>query len=130
MKERMRQWMLGRYGLDPFGQFLNVAALILLVLGMIFADVLTTFAFALIIYHIFRMFSRNIVKRSRENESYLSLRQRLSGIFRSSQQQVKQRKTHRFYRCPSCRQQLRVPKGKGKINITCSTCGTAFERKS
>ncbi|WP_262360849.1 hypothetical protein [Gorillibacterium timonense] len=41
-----------------------------------------------------------------------------------------ERKTHRYYRCPSCNQTLRVPKGKGKLSITCSRCQTSFVRKS
>lgn len=130
MKERIRQWMLGRYGVDQFGQFLNITAIILLVLGSFFSQLLATFGFALIVYQTFRIFSRNIGKRSQENLAYISLKQKITGRFKSVGQQAKQSRTHRFYNCPSCKQKVRVPKGKGKIMITCPKCRAQFERKS
>lgn len=130
MKERLRQWMFGRYGMDQLGRILNIVAMILLTLGIFLSDVLVTVAFVLIIYQNFRMFSRNIGNRSRENLVYISWHRRFVGRFKSAQMQAQQRRTHRFYRCPSCNQQLRVPKGKGEINITCPGCKTQFKRKS
>ncbi len=130
MKERLQQFMMGRYGMDPYGRFLYIASIVCLILGMFLTPLLTLLAFALLIYQYFRMFSRNIYKRSRENSAYFAIRTRITGWFSTKKQQVAQRKTHRFYKCPSCRQALRVPKGKGNISITCSKCHTQFVRKS
>lgn len=130
MKERLRQFMLGRYGADQLGQFLNIAAIILLVLGIIFSRLLETIAFILIIYGFFRMFSRNIEKRNRENQAYNAVLQRIKAWFTTKKRQFAERKTHRYFRCPSCKQYLRVPKGKGKISITCAHCRSQFVRKS
>ncbi|MDF2922314.1 MAG: hypothetical protein K0R57_1228 [Paenibacillaceae bacterium] len=130
MKERLRQFMLGRYGVDQFGQFLNIASIILLLLGILFSPLLEGIAFALILYGCFRMFSRNMEKRSAENAAYNALLQRIKGWFSLRKRQFAERKTHRFHRCPSCKQYLRVPKGKGKISITCSKCHAQFVRKT
>ncbi|MBU5670617.1 zinc-ribbon domain-containing protein [Paenibacillus brevis] len=130
MKERIRRWMLGRYGVDQFGQFLNITALIMLLLGSFLSRLLGTFGFVLILYQTFRIFSRNIGKRSQENLAYISLQRKITGRLKSAAQQVKQSRTHRFYNCPSCKQKVRVPKGKGKIMITCPKCRAQFERKS
>ncbi|MEF2968545.1 hypothetical protein V3851_22240 [Paenibacillus sp. M1] len=130
MKERLRQFMMGRYGMDHYGRFLYIASIVCLILGMFLSPLLTLLAFALLIYQYFRMFSRNFYKRGQENNAYLAIRHRITGWFRTKKQQVAQRKTHRFYKCPSCKQTLRVPKGKGKISITCSKCHTQFVRKS
>lgn len=130
MKERLRHWMSGRYGMDKFGQFINIAAMIVLILGILFSELLVSIAFAAVLYQNFRMFSRNTGARSRENLAFISMQRRLKARFQSAGQQTRQRKTHRFYRCPSCKQQLRVPKGKGQIRLTCPNCKTQFERKS
>lgn len=130
MKERIRQWMLGRYGVDQFGQFLNITALIMLLLGSFFSRLLVSLGFALVIYQTFRICSRNIAKRSQENLAYTSLQQKITGRVKLAGQQVKQARTHRFYSCPSCKQKVRVPRGKGKIMITCPKCKAQFERKS
>lgn len=130
MKERLRQWMTGRYGLDPFGRFLNMLSLVLLIAGMLFSPLLVTISLALLIYEYFRMFSRNHWRRSQENEAYNAVRHKIKNGFSVKKRQFAERNTHRFFRCPSCRQYLRVPKGKGKISITCSHCQTQFVRKS
>lgn len=130
MKEQIRRWMLGRYGVDQLGQFLNIAALILVIVGSISFRFLSTLGLALIIYQTFRIFSRNIGRRSQENMAYISLKRKVTGRFKSVGQQAKQSRTHRFYSCPSCKQKVRVPRGKGKIMITCPKCKSQFERRS
>ena len=74
---------------------------------------------ALISLAMFRMFSKNIAKRRRENEVFI-------GIFRPRVDA----KTHRYFRCPKCAQKVRVLRGKGKIMITCPQCGEKFAKKS
>lgn len=130
MKERLRQFMLGRYGIDQYGQFLNMVSILLLLLGIVFSPWLSGIALAFIIYGYFRVFSRNTEKRYAENMAYNALRQRIKAWFVTKKRQFTERKTHRFFRCPSCKQYLRVPKGKGTISITCSHCRSQFVRKS
>ena len=87
-------------------------------------------ALALLIWCYVRIFSRKVAARSEENRKYLSYRNRFFGSFRLLKSCFRQRKDYAFFRCPSCREVVRVPRGKGKIRITCPRCGYAFEKKT
>ena len=78
----------------------------------------------------FRMFSRDLYRRGQENGTYLRLRYPLVSAVQGWRDRYRQRRDYRFFRCPSCRAWLRVPRGKGQINIVCRKCGTAFRRRS
>jgi hypothetical protein len=122
--------MMGRYGQDDLCRFMNILSLVFLVLGMVLIQQLTGFAIALMIIGIFRMFSRNVNKRAQENKAYLRIKNKITGWFSKRVRRIKDRKTHRYFDCPSCKKTLRVPKGKGKISITCPQCRTIFEKRS
>ena len=133
-KEKIAQFMYGRRGTDEFCRFLVIAALVLIVLSWFFGGVLQSlFSFlglACLVYGYYRMLSRNIYKRQQENNWYLRKQTAVTRWFRSVKDRWQQRKEYRFFRCPSCHTLLRVPKGKGKIQLTCRKCGNRFERKS
>lgn len=123
--------MYGRYGADSFGRFLMIAAIVLSVLsGLLRLDILYLFAEAILLYSCFRMFSRNIYKRSAENQAYLKHTAKIRFWWHSQKNLMIQRKTHHIYKCPSCRQKIRIPRGKGKIEIRCPKCGTTFIKNS
>lgn len=130
MREWIAQFMRGRYGMDALGRFLNIVALVLAVVSWLTWPWLYTAALLVWGYAFWRMLSRNIYSRTGENRWYLGLRAKALGWTGVWRQQWRQRNTHRFYRCPSCRGTLRVPRGKGKIAVTCPKCGTRFERQS
>lgn len=134
-RDRIRNFMQGRYGVDQFSEFLFIVAVVLWVLGRLLrlfglSELLMALALILLLYVDYRILSRNCTKRYRENEQYLMV----SGKFRRRWQKfcsrAKDRKTNHIYKCPSCKQKIRVPRGKGKIAITCPQCGTEFIRKS
>jgi LSD1 subclass zinc finger protein len=131
MKAWFQRVMYGRYGQDDLGRFLPILALIFYIAGT-FTQlfILTSLGIILLILSLLRMFSRNTEKRSNENAVFLRSKGRVTGFFRGIKTRFSQRKTHRFYKCPSCKQVLRVPKGKSRITIKCSKCGTAFVRKT
>ena len=83
-----------------------------------------------IVYTYFRIFSINIQKRYRENQKYLSMTSKLRNRFQREKNMMEQRKTHHIYSCPGCGQKIRIPRGKGKIEIKCPKCGTKFVKKS
>ena len=122
--------MTGRYGMDGLGQFLNILALVLLVLGLFASRIFYWLGLALVVYVYVRVFSRNTQKRIQENYAYYALRGRVQNWLRQRKEHFAQRRVYRFYRCPQCRQQLRVPRGRGKISITCPKCKTEFIKKS
>ncbi|MBC8535917.1 hypothetical protein [Feifania hominis] len=131
MRNRLLQFMAGRCGPDGFNQFLSIAALICLVINLFTGSVtLYVIALALLVYSLYRMFSRNLARRYQENMAYYRLRNRITGWFKGFAERFRQRRTHRFYRCPSCRCRVRVPKGVGKIAITCPSCHREFIKKA
>lgn len=69
-------------------------------------------------------------KRTEENYRFYSLKDRFNNKFRSLKEQWANRKLYHYYRCPQCRQKLRVPRGRGRIQISCPRCGTQFIKKS
>lgn len=134
MRERLAKFMMGRNGADAFNRFLSVVLLVILIVDLFvrgrFAFVLWSISVVLLIYIYFRMFSRNIYRRQQENGAYLRLRYRVTSSVRGMVDRWHQREDFRFFKCPACRTRLRVPRGKGKINIVCRKCGTSFQRKT
>ena len=126
--------MYGRYGMDELSKFLSYAGLAVLIISMFLPQSVKTFVFLLavllVVLTYFRTFSRNIEKRRAENTKYLQRRQRVADALRLRREMWKQRKSFKFFKCPSCKAVLRVPKGKGKLRIVCKKCGTAFEKKT
>ena len=135
----MRAWfariMAGRNGPDHLNRFLSVVFLILSVCSMFvrharLSSVLYTLSMALFFYVMFRMLSRNIYRRQQENGAYLRERYKITSWWNGMRDRWAQRKDYKFYKCPSCRTRLRVPRGKGKLNIVCRKCGTSFQRRT
>lgn len=131
MKEKFMRFMMGRYGADDYSKFLLGASVALMVLNLFLRiGFLNVVILALLVYVYVRMFSKNIQKRYEENMKYLELKERFFGYFRKEKRMAEDRKTNHIYKCPSCKQKIRVPKGKGKICITCPKCKTEFTKKS
>ena len=129
-RERFQQFMIGRYGPDDFSRFLNITTIALLVLGIVFGSVFSTLGIASALYVYFRIFSRNTAARVAENRIYLQKSGQIKRWVGTRKERFAQRGTYRYFACPSCKQDLRVPKGKGSITITCPKCQTRFEKKS
>lgn len=125
-----QRFMSGRYGYDRFNRFLSIASLVLFVAGLLFSPLLYWLGILTLGYCYFRMLSRNIQKRYQENAKYMALENKAAGWFSTRRVRFKQRGQYRYFRCPHCRQELRVPRGKGRISITCPKCGTQFVKKS
>ena len=131
MREKFRQFMVGRYGTDGLNQSLSIASIVLLLISLITRiSVFTWLGVALLVLCYYRSLSRNISKRTEENYRYYTLKDRLDGKVRGLKDQWANRKLYHYYRCPKCRQTLRVPRGRGRIQISCPRCGTQFIKKS
>lgn len=136
MKDKFYRFMQGRYGVDQFAKFTMGVALVSIVLaifvntGSSAGSLLDMLGLVAIVYTYFRIFSRNISKRAQENQKYLSatatIRQRLN----KEKNMMKQRKDYHIYTCPSCGQKVRIPRGKGKIEISCPKCRSKFVKRS
>lgn len=132
----LRRMMMGRYGNDQLGNFLFVTYLLLFVLQLIFrttvvGPVLILLSYFLIILYFFRCLSRNIYKRQMENQKFLKAWNPVKNYFKFWRLRIKERSgTKKLYRCPKCHQTIRVPKGRGKIAISCPKCRFEFIKKT
>ena len=131
MKEKFMRFMQGRNGFDQFALFLNKVVWVVLILSIFIRwTPIYYFGLALMIYMFFRVFSKNIAKRYAENQKFCNLRYDAAIQWDKWKKEWQQRKIYRFYRCPICNQKVRVPKGRGKICITCPKCRAEFVKKS
>ncbi len=130
MRERLQRFMWGRYGTDRLNQVLMIFAFICLLISFFGGGVFYLFATVLLGYSYFRMFSRNVSRRSLENQKYLQAEMKVRGFFTRKKKELAQRKDFRIYKCPGCGQKIRVPRGRGRIAISCRKCGNEFIKKT
>lgn len=124
MREKIVKFMQGRYGVDELGRFMTGASLVVLILELFTRWYPLTFVFwAIFILIYYRMFSRDYGKRQQENQKFLNIRYRM----KTKWYQVK---NYHIYRCPNCKQKIRIPRGKGKIMVRCPKCYTEFPKRS
>ena len=119
----LRRFMEGRYGTDKLNTAILSCGLAVCLISVLIpvagVNLACTFiSYGLMFWAIFRSLSRNTYKRYQENRKFLQFFDR-----------VKDR-DHRYFDCPKCRQTVRVPRGKGKIAISCPRCREKFVRKS
>lgn len=129
----LRKFMYGRYGVDQFSSALAVLALILILLSTILPRslrILGTLSYIPMFYYIYRTFSKNIFKRQQENYKYLIFKNLALSKMNAYKKRLADSKTYKYFKCPNCKQKLRVPRGNGKITITCPKCNTKFKGKS
>ena len=132
LRDSYRRFMYGRYGSDQLNIVLLVAAVLFSFLSSVLSlflrnswayayviwPLLTLLTYAMLGCSIFRMLSRNIYRRQRENQRWKNLWLRITD------------RSHRYFRCPHCKQTMRVPRNRGKINIRCPKCGEKFTRNT
>lgn len=135
MKQRMLQFMQGRYGVDQLSSFLIWTAVVLALISMfVRIPVLPIVTWVLIIYAYVRILSRNTTKRYAQNQKFLDATWGIRKWFADIRYRIKYGKQtvepYRIYKCRKCGQKIRIPKGKGKIMITCPKCKYQFKKKS
>ncbi len=123
LSNRFRRFMTGRYGTDKLNMVILCTGLVVSLISVFVGNLrinllLTTISYALMFWAIFRCFSRNTYKRYQENRKFLQIFDRMKD------------RDHRYFDCPKCHQPVRVPRGKGKISITCPRCKERFIRKT
>lgn len=128
-KERLRNFFMGRYGYDDLNLFLLILYLTLSVIQIISRIYwLSIPELAVLVFLIFRMFSRDFEKRRAENRKYMDISAPIRNFIKNTKSSYKS--DYRFFSCPACRQRVRVPKGKGKIEIRCPKCSRTFIKRS
>ena len=120
--------MYGRYGMDQLNIFLLAAAVLLNVISLILSRfgavcallgaLVNLLSYGILIWYIFRVLSRNLEGRMLENRRFLIWKSRILD------------RNNRYFRCPNCKQTVRVPRGRGKILIRCPKCSEKFFKKT
>ncbi|MPW25815.1 hypothetical protein GC105_08435 [Alkalibaculum sp. M08DMB] len=127
----LQKIMLGRNGGDQLCMGLLLLGLITTIIGNILKlPIINYLSYIPIILCIYRMYSKDLTKRRMENYKFMILISPLYSWFSVKVSKIKSKKSYKYFKCPNCKQELRLPKGKGKINITCSKCSTKFMKKT
>jgi predicted RNA-binding Zn-ribbon protein involved in translation (DUF1610 family) len=126
----LSRFMAGRYGTDQLNNTMIIAYVVLYLISIFTRwSVLYWIALVLVFVTLFRTMSRQLDRRRAENAKFLQLVRPLNRKLKNLKVRIRD-KDHRYFKCPNCGQQLRVPRGKGKLNITCRNCGVSFEKKT
>lgn len=131
--EWFKKMMYGRYGGDQLSRALLVLSFILLILTNFLPrnlSILVIIAYIPTVICLLRIFSKNIYKRQQENYKYIIIKNRALDWVKYRSNKIKDMKTHKYFVCKNCKQKLRVPRGRGKISITCPKCKNTFKAKS
>ncbi len=137
MRDKFIKFMYGRYGMDELGKHMLVLAIAVSVLGVIFnlfsldvvSFICSMLSVILVAICFFRALSKNINRRVMENHKYLGKTEKIRNHFKLMRTRYRERNVYKYVRCPQCKNYSRVPKGKGKIKITCRVCKKQFEKK-
>lgn len=124
-----KDFMKGRHGIDEYSVFLTYFAVILLIISFIFKwSILSTVALLMVVWSYYRVFSKNIVKRNTENYRFkLTLLNPVKKAIRRFKRHTFGEKGYKYIYCKNCKQELRVPKHKGKVKVKCPKCKEKFE---
>lgn len=130
LREKLRDFFEGRYGTDELGRFMIYLSFALLIVSFFVGrGILSTVALVLLVWTYIRMLSRDFAKRRMQNEKFLRLKGEVLGFFRGKTRAFQDR-DHCYFKCPSCKKTLRVPRGKGNISIHCPRCHTDFIKRT
>ncbi|MBR6650718.1 MAG: hypothetical protein IKL36_04820 [Clostridia bacterium] len=134
-RDKIARFMWGRYGIDGlyYGLFISYFVLIV-VQRFIKVDfikaIISLVALALLIFMFFRVFSRNIAARRKENEKFMRIWTRTKNFFVLQKNKIRDIKNFTYKKCPACKAALRLPRKKGKHNVVCPKCRNRFEVKN
>ena len=136
MKEKLNKFMYGRYGNDELNQFIFKLVIGSLIISLLtksisyISDIFYYISICLAIMVYFRIFSKNFNKRYAERQSFLDYSNKVKTYLNNKNKMKKEKQVYAFFKCPSCKQKVRVPKGRGKISSHCPKCGVDFIKKS
>lgn len=136
----------GRYGFDQLSRALSFLGLGLMLVRMFITPtsaawtVLNVASLMCIVLVLLRMFSKNFEARSKENAWFMRFWLKLTAFFKQGSgarakvvrhnPTFEERRKYKYFSCTQCAQKLRVPRGKGKLMVTCTRCGNKFGIKS
>ena len=130
LQEAFTRFMYGRYGNDALNRFLISLWLFEAILNLFFHSlILYCIGTVLCVIVFLRMFSKNIVKRRRENAAWYEFTKRFNEKMHLLKVRIRDRKIARFFKCPKCKAPIRMPRMVGKFNVRCNKCGHTFQKQ-
>ncbi len=131
IRNGLQKFMAGRYGPDSLGVFTLSAGIILSLAGAFSGlGIISFLGFGLYVYTLFRMLSRKRENRQEENQKYLQITENAGTKTKQFFRRMKNRKDYRYFKCPQCKQLLRMKRGSGEKEIKCARCGHQFSQKA
>ena len=131
LKEKFRRFMVGRYGTDELNRFLSMLILVFVAFHLFTRNIMFFWMELLCLILIYvRMFSRNTGRRFKENQIYLHTCFQAGEWVRRFGSRLKACRKFKIFKCPQCGQKLRIPRGHGKIQVHCRSCGHDFMGRS
>ncbi len=131
LQMKIDRFMYGRNGQDELSNTCYIAGLIILIISLLTRQYFLYYpAFIFWGYSIFRVLSKNTIKRQGENIWFIRKTDKIRKWWRFQKKRWNDRNVSKYYKCKSCKQIIRVPKGRGKIEITCPRCGNTFIKRS
>ena len=129
--QKLREFMYGRYGTDQLTLALIGGGFAFYVL-YVFTRSRLIYLISLVLYGIaiFRILSKNHTKRRIENQKFMNLWYKLKNKWVGLRADFEERKTYKHFRCPKCGQKIRIPRGRGKVEIRCPKCSHKFIKKA
>ena len=129
--QKFREFMYGRYGTDQLSLAITVMGFVFYT-TYVFSRFRLLYLFSLIFYGIaiYRTLSKNLTKRRIENQKFMNLWYKLKNKWVGIRADFEERKTYKHFKCPQCGQKIRIPRGRGKVEIRCPKCSNRFIKKS
>lgn len=131
LADSYRRFMIGRYGVDALNTFLLVLTIALSLLARVFrSPILSLISWIPLLWLCFRMYSRNISKRYEEGQKFLKIKASFTARVKVWKDAWNNRKTHKYFRCKVCKTSIRLPRGVGKVKVTCPKCRNIILKKA
>lgn len=128
-QQKYQHWMIGRYGvIDTLNKHLMIVVIVMMIIQLfIKSSIISLVEIVCLIVVFYRLFSKRIYVRSNENQKYRSFIQKCKHPIINIKQFMSDRKTYKYITCKNCRKKMRVPRGHGKVRVTCPACHEKFE---
>lgn len=125
----LRKFMYGRYGVDALSMTVIIFGFLISLVSPYF-EIPSIISMIIFVYAYYRVLSKNINKRYTENQKFLKLVKPITKWFKKFKMRMDGRKDYKYFKCKNCKQEIKIPKGKGKIRVTCPKCGEKTVKKS
>lgn len=131
LSRKIQRFMCGRYGFDELSKIMMIVSVVCCLLSIIIRQtVFLSLAIVLIVIIYLRFFSKNVYSRCNELNVYYDVKAKIRNRNNLRKMRWRDRKKFKYFRCNNCKTVLRVPRGKGKIEITCGKCKNKMIKKS